>query len=132
VIGAALAPQDRGRRSEQHVGKFEHHLFVCENTRPPESPRGCCSAKGSAAIRELLKKELERRGQKGLVRANGAGCLDQCAHGPCIVAYPEQVWYGGVRAADVPEIVDALLAGRVVERLVIEDARLSGRAGAPR
>ncbi len=114
------------------MAKFEHHLFVCENVRSPESPRGCCSAKGSADVRARLKEELERRGQKGRVRANGAGCLDQCAHGPCIVTYPEQVWYGGVTVADVPEIVDALLAGKVVERLVIPDAKLSGKAGAPR
>jgi len=114
------------------VAKFEHHLFVCENVRPPESPRGCCSAKGAAEVRARLKEELEQRGQKGRVRANGAGCLDQCAQGPCIVAYPGQVWYGGVTVADVPEIVDALLAGKVVERLVIPDAKLTGKAGAPR
>lgn len=113
------------------MGKFEHHLFVCENVRPPESPRGCCAAKGASEVRARLKEELEKRGQKGLVRANGAGCLDQCAHGPCVVAYPEQVWYGGVTVADVPEIVEALLQGRIVERLRIPDAKLTGKGTSP-
>ncbi|MSR45729.1 MAG: (2Fe-2S) ferredoxin domain-containing protein [Planctomycetes bacterium] len=112
------------------VARFEHHVFVCENVRPPESPRGCCSAKGSAEVRARLKDELEKRGQKGLVRANGAGCLDQCAFGVTMVVYPEQVWYGGVTVADVPEIVEALVAGKVIDRLRIPDTKLTGKAAA--
>ena len=110
------------------MGRFEHHLFVCENVRPPENARGCCTAKGSPEVRAKLKEELDRRGLKGFVRANSAGCLDQCAHGVTVVVYPEQVWYGHVTVADVPEIVDALAQGRVVERLRIPDEKLTGRA----
>lgn len=115
------------------MGRFEHHLFICENVRPPENPRGCCSAKGSPQVRVRFKEEIERRGLKGLVRANGAGCLDQCAHGVTVVVYPEQIWYGRVTEADVPEILDAIAAGSVVERLRIPDEKLTGRAkGSPR
>src|SRR5262249_49128932 len=57
-----------------------------------------------------------------IVRANNAGCLDQCARGVSVVVYPEQVWYGGVTVDDVPEIVDEhLVNGRVVERLLMPD-----------
>ncbi|HSN92183.1 MAG TPA: (2Fe-2S) ferredoxin domain-containing protein [Anaeromyxobacteraceae bacterium] len=98
--------------------RFRHHVFVCENRRPDDDPRGCCAAKGSEAIRAALKDELARRGLKRQVRANGAGCLDACADGPTVVVYPEGVWYGGVTAADVPEIVEShLVNGRPVERL---------------
>ena len=100
------------------MARFERHVFVCVNQRPPGNPKGCCAAKGSQAIREALKAELKRRGLKGLVRANSAGCLDACALGPSVVVYPEGVWYGGVTAADVPEIVEShLVNGRPVERL---------------
>jgi len=35
-----------------------------------------------------------------------------------VVVYPEQVWYGGVTVADVPEIIDRHLFGGVpVDRL---------------
>jgi (2Fe-2S) ferredoxin len=35
-----------------------------------------------------------------------------------VVVYPEGVWYGGVTAADVPEIVEShLVNGKPVERL---------------
>jgi (2Fe-2S) ferredoxin len=99
--------------------RFRHHVFICENRRPEDDPRGCCSAKGSADVRALLKNELKRRGIKD-VRANSAGCLDACADGPTVVVYPEGVWYGGVRPEDVAEIIDEhLVGGRPVERLLI-------------
>jgi (2Fe-2S) ferredoxin len=115
-------------QQEGFVGRFDHHIFVCENVRPADSPRGCCATKGSPQVRAKFKEEVERRGLKGLVRANMAGCLDQCAHGVTVVIYPEQIWYGHVTVADVPEILDALSAGRVVERLRIADADLTGKA----
>ena len=98
--------------------RFRHHVFVCENVRDPSDPRGCCAAKGSPAIRAAFKEELARRGLKGRIRANAAGCLDACATGPTVVVYPEGVWYGGVRVEDVPEIVERhLVGGEPVERL---------------
>jgi (2Fe-2S) ferredoxin len=98
--------------------RFRHHLFVCENQRDPSDPRGCCAARGGAAVRQALKAELKRRGLQGSARANAAGCLDACATGPTVVVYPEGVWYEGVRPEDVPEIVEShLVRGVPVERL---------------
>jgi (2Fe-2S) ferredoxin len=102
--------------------RFRHHVFICENLRPEDDPRGSCGAKGSASIRQAFKSELKARNLKGVVRANASGCLDACAHGPSVVVYPEGVWYGGVTPADVPEIVEShLVGGRPVERLRIRE-----------
>jgi (2Fe-2S) ferredoxin len=102
--------------------RFRHHVFVCENRRREDDPRGSCAARGSEAVRDAFKVELARRGLKGVVRANGAGCLDACALGPTVVVYPEGVWYGHVRPEDVPEIVERhLLGGQPVERLRLHD-----------
>ncbi len=99
---------------------FERHVFVCENRRPPGHPKGCCAEKGSEAVRAAFKAELARRGLEGKVRANAAGCLDACENGVALVVYPEQVWYGRVTVADVPEIVEEhLVNGRPVVRLQI-------------
>jgi (2Fe-2S) ferredoxin len=98
--------------------RFRCHVFVCENRRPDADERGCCAARGSEAVRQAFKEELARRGLKGEVRANGAGCLDACGNGPAVVIYPEGVWYGGVRVEDVPEIVERhIIGGQPVERL---------------
>jgi (2Fe-2S) ferredoxin len=99
---------------------FQRHVFVCINERPADHPKGCCKAKGGVEVRDRLKQELTARGISKLIRANNAGCLDQCEHGVTVVVYPEQVWYGGVTVDDIPEIVDKhLVGGEAVERLMI-------------
>ncbi len=97
---------------------FERHLFVCTNQREPGNPKGSCAEKGADALRDFFKRELAVRGKKGLVRANAAGCLDQCAKGPALVVYPEQVWYTCPTVEDAQEILESHLIGGVpVERL---------------
>jgi (2Fe-2S) ferredoxin len=100
---------------------FQRHIFVCTNRRPDGHPKGCCATKGSEEVRAALKSELEKRGIKGQMRANAAGCLDTCAFGVSVVVYPEGVWYGGVKVEDVPAIVDEhLVGGKPVERLLLK------------
>jgi (2Fe-2S) ferredoxin len=97
---------------------YERHVFVCVNERPPEDPRGCCAAKGGVAVHKAFKEEVAKRGLRGRVRANSAGCLDACAFGVAVVIYPEGIWYRGVTVADVPEIVEkTLIQGERIERL---------------
>jgi (2Fe-2S) ferredoxin len=106
--------------------KFERHIFICGNVRSPEHPRGSCDPTGRAELQKAFKQKLAERGLKGRVRANQAGCLDQCEHGPNLVVYPEAVWYGGVTLADVDEIVDSHIVGdRPVERLRLKDSCLN-------
>jgi (2Fe-2S) ferredoxin len=101
--------------SEPH---FDKHVFICTNRRDPGNPKGCCAEKGAEAVRDAFKRILHDYGVKGRIRANAAGCLDQCARGVTVVVYPEQVWYGGVTVGDVEEIVKQhLFQGVPVERL---------------
>lgn len=102
---------------------YERHVFVCENERAADHPRGCCLAKGSAAVRARLKRLIHEHGLQDRVRANRSGCLDQCENGITIVVYPEAVWYGHVTLADVDEIFTRhLLGGEVVSRLLLDRA----------
>lgn len=101
--------------------RFQRHIFVCVNEREAASEKGCCASKGGQAVRDEFKKQLARKGLLGEVRANKAGCLDECEHGVAVVIYPEQVWYRGVRVEDVSEIVQShILEGKYVERLRME------------
>lgn len=105
--------------------KFVCHLFVCCNRRDPGS-RKCCDPDGSEALRERFKTELKKRNLGPLVRANKAGCLDQCELGPTVVIYPQEIWYGGVKLDDVPRIIEeTVVAGRVLPDLLIPDDRLN-------
>jgi len=111
---------------------FECHLFVCCNQREAGHPRGCCAAQDSEKIREAFKAELRRRGLTGTVRANEAGCLDQCEYGPTMVIYPGQIWYGGLTVDDVPRIVEeTVVGGRILPDLRIPDECLNTKGKIP-
>lgn len=104
------------------MAPFERHIFVCGNERSPGHPRGSCDPHGDGHLHKAFKRALADRGLQRRVRANKAGCLDQCEHGPTVVVYPDVVWYGGVREADVQEIVDSHIVGGVpVARLRLAD-----------
>jgi len=99
---------------------LQRHVFVCINERAPDDPKGCCRLRGGVDVRDRLKAELSARGLSRIIRANNAGCLDQCKHGVTLVVYPEQVWYGRVTADDISEIVEKhLIGGEVVARLLL-------------
>jgi (2Fe-2S) ferredoxin len=101
--------------AEPHL---EKHVFICTNRREAGNPKGDCASKGGEEIKDEFKRLLHERGLKGKIRANAAGCLDQCARGATVVVYPEQVWYGGLQVKDVATIVDEHLVGGVpVDRL---------------
>jgi (2Fe-2S) ferredoxin len=100
---------------------FQRHIFVCVNERSPDDPRGSCTARGSKRIQEAFKEQVKKRGLKGIVRANKAGCLDHCAHGPSVVVYPEGVWYRVNTEQDVHDIMEEhIVNGRIVDRLLME------------
>ncbi len=106
--------------------KYARHIFVCENVRALDHPRGSCDPGREESLRDRFKQELRTRGLRSTVRANRAGCLDQCEHGPVVVVYPEAVWYGGVTIDDVAEIMDShIVGGKPVARLLIADGCLN-------
>ncbi|MEC9008444.1 MAG: (2Fe-2S) ferredoxin domain-containing protein [Planctomycetota bacterium] len=110
------------------MAAFTHHIFVCCNQRSPDHSRGCCDPDGSAELRSALKAAIASRGLKPDARANSAGCLDQCEHGPVVAIYPQGTFYGGVTLEDVPRIVEeTIVGGRVLEDLLIADECLNNR-----
>ena len=101
---------------------FEHHVFVCHNTRPAGAPRPSCTADGKSELHTQLQQLPRPPAWAESVRINKSGCLDQCEHGPTVVVYPEAVWYGHVKPEDAAEIVkEHLIGGRPVERLRLAD-----------
>ncbi|MGB5528775.1 MAG: (2Fe-2S) ferredoxin domain-containing protein [Ignavibacteriaceae bacterium] len=106
--------------------RYDKHIFICENKRPEDDPRGCCADKNSPSVREFFKKRIKELNLSKSVRANSAGCLDACEHGVTIVIYPEQIWYGKVTAEDVEEILqNHIIKNLPVDRLKIKDERFN-------
>jgi (2Fe-2S) ferredoxin len=98
--------------------KFRRHFFVCQMQRPPAA-KPSCGARGSVDVYNRLMEALG--GQADLwdsVCVTASSCLGPCFDGPMVVCYPEGVWYAGVKADDVAEIVEShLVGGKPVERL---------------
>ena len=99
---------------------YRRHVFFCCNQRA--APEKCCADAGGPAMQKHAKERVKalNLSGKGAVRVNKAGCLDRCEEGPCLVVYPEGIWYTYVDEADIDEIIDShVVGGRIVERLRI-------------
>jgi len=97
------------------VGQYERHVFVCTSGET-------CPTQGDVEkYVTALRTGAAAAGKRQEIRINKAGCFSQCGHGPMIVVYPENVWYGGVQESDLQEILEShILGGTPVERLVYD------------
>ena len=121
-----VAPSVLNTACEIIMPAFTHHVFICGNVREPGHRRGCCDPRGQQALKDAFKAELKRAGLGGSARANHAGCLDQCEHGPTVVIYPQGIWYGKVTPEDVPRIVSkTLVGGEILADLLIPESCLN-------
>ena len=66
-----------------------------------------------------LRLEVIRKGLDAEILVNNCGTIDLCDIGPNMVIYPDNVIYHGVTVKDLPEIVEYLKGGPVIERLVL-------------
>jgi (2Fe-2S) ferredoxin len=115
---------------------IRHHVFVCTGKS--------CSAVDSPEVKEAFDRELLARGMlfgkekkgknpKGSVLVTECSSVGFCAIGAAVMIYPDGVWYGQVRAGDVPEIVEEhLINGHVVERLALLKVPSAGKSAAVR
>jgi (2Fe-2S) ferredoxin len=102
---------------------IKHHVFVCNGKS--------CMPVGSAEVKAAFERELEGRNLRygkeskgrnpnGTIVLTDCGSVGFCSIGVAVLVYPEGVWYGQVRAEDVPEIIEEhLLNGRIVKRLAL-------------
>ena len=101
---------------------YRYHVFACDQQKPEGAP--CCSARGSRKVVEALRSEVAAKGLADQVQVTACGSLGLCERGPNVVVYPEGVWYSGVTANDVPELVRSHFQdGKPLARLVNGDAQ---------
>lgn len=101
---------------------YRYHVFFCTNVRKPGERRSC-GLHGAVEARDHAKKRIKelQLARPGSVRINNAGCMERCELGPCMVIYPQGVWYGYENEADVDEIIDThIVGGQIVDRLKLK------------
>ena len=96
------------------MGQYRRHVFVCTSG-------DTCPTQGDVeAFVKYLRDEVVKAGLHHDIRINKSGCFSQCGHGPMMVVYPDDVWYGAVQASDLPEIAAHIVGGEPVKRLVYD------------
>lgn len=101
---------------------YQRHIFVCNNQKA--EGKVCCANQGGTAFFEYLKDKLRALDVIGVgkTRVSLSGCLGRCSQGPCLVIYPEGIWYRYDTFADVDEIIETYcFKGQIVERLVLTE-----------
>ena len=105
-------PRTEAREARDHLEPLEIHVFVCWSGKT-------CPTKGSRELVGHLRELITARGLQNTVRVTKSGCLSLCDIGPNLVVYPEGVWYSGVQARDLEEILEChILQGKPVARLL--------------
>jgi (2Fe-2S) ferredoxin len=89
----------------------KRHVLVCTASH--------CTQKGAMDVVGRLRLDIVRRGLDTEILINNCGTIDLCDIGPNIVVYPDNVILRGVTVKDLPEVVEYLRGGPIVERLVV-------------
>lgn len=103
------------------MSHYTKHIFICTNQKAPG--KQCCANSGGEEYFDFMKAkllELDLHGP-GKIRVSKSGCLGRCSSGPCIVIYPEGVWYTYSSFSDIEQIIRShLIDGEIVEQLLLD------------
>lgn len=101
---------------------YTQHVFICTNQKP--AGKKCCANQGGSPFFHYIKEKLVALGEHGRdkIRLSQSGCLGRCGEGPCLVIYPEGVWYTYQSFSDLDEIIETcLLKKERVPRLLLTE-----------
>jgi (2Fe-2S) ferredoxin len=87
------------------------HVLICTASH--------CSQKGANDVAGRLRLEVIRRGLDTEVLVNNCGTIDLCDIGPNIVIYPDNIIFRGVTTKDIPDLIEYLRGGPIIERLLL-------------
>ncbi|WP_174224117.1 (2Fe-2S) ferredoxin domain-containing protein [Legionella beliardensis] len=103
------------------LNHYLKHVFVCTNQKA--AGKQCCANTGGEVFFDYLRSkllEMELFGP-GKIRVSKSGCLGRCSLGPCIVVYPEGIWYRYSSLEDIDEIIQShFIDNKIVPQLLID------------
>ncbi len=89
---------------QKETSPYACHVFICTNDRRGER-KSCADGGGNAALKKVLKDEVEKRGWKGRVRVSSSGCMGLCGRGPNVLLYPQRTWFPASSPEDGEKII---------------------------
>jgi len=88
-------------------------IVICAGT--------ACQASGSSDIIRSAKRYIMEGNLRERISLRVTGCHGFCEMGPFVLTEPQNAFYTQVGFDDVPRIIDAVLAGRIVEDLLYRE-----------
>lgn len=111
--------------SDRREGSAAYRVHLCFGPN--------CTPRGGRALLPVLEAAVARAGLRGRVEIIAATCRNRCDYGPSMNVYPGPVFYNGLTAEAIEEIVrEHLLGGRPVERWRFETVAAPKRGRPPR
>lgn len=98
------------RRGDTAGVDYKYNIMICGGT-------GCRSCK-SKKVQEEFNKIVEAKNLGKDIKINGVGCFGLCVNGPIVLIYPQDAMYEKVTVEDCEEIINNLVEGKLVERLL--------------
>ncbi len=99
--------------------KPENHFFICNSYRVAGGAQGACNKKAAAGLIQYLSEQVNDRSLDAVV--SSCSCLNVCTHGPAMVVYPQNFWYGNLTEDAIDEILDSLENGEAAEKYLISE-----------
>ena len=90
--------------------EYKYDIMVCGGT-------GCKSCK-SKKVQDKLEEIIASKGFEKDIKVHGVGCFGLCVNGPIVLIYPDDAMYEKVSETDCEEIIENLMQGKLVERLL--------------
>jgi (2Fe-2S) ferredoxin len=91
---------------QKNHGTPKLQMFVCTRMKDGE----CCGKKGSADLRDSLKKWVKQEGLKKDVKVTASLCLGECENGIAVCIHPDNEWYLKVDSeADIDDLKEIIL-----------------------
>lgn len=104
---------------------YRYHLFFCLNQK--QGDKKCCAQSKAHLLCQYAKEQVKILGLQSSygVRVSSSGCLGRCASGPCLVIYPEGIWYVCQDTKDIDNILQQhIQGGKVVTALLMDNPKL--------
>ncbi len=98
------------KQGDKNGVNYKFDIMVCGGT-------GCKSCK-SAKVQKMLEDIIKRKSLSKEICVHGVGCFGLCVNGPIVLVYPQDILYEKVQVEDAEEIIDSLMAGKLVDRLL--------------
>jgi len=90
-------------------------------------PAGTCGrASGANDLIRIIEQELANKGLAERIGLRVTGCHGFCEMEPSVLVKPERTFYPKVDPAEIPNIIEAIIRGDVLEDLLLMDSE-SGR-----